>query len=266
MIKAAFPSPFSYYNDNSVLSWSSAMKPHTLLLTCWGLSVGASPLEKRQSSLAAIINSLPPSYVISPLKTEIVKPQLRATATRKKIRYGPIKLPANKIGASKPEVGGGHSHGGATSEMDGKSGIGGAPKGLPFNPLDVLTGQRAMDPNGFSQMRVLSDGAMCTNCTVLAGKMDVIFENGTRADISGGVYLHHVITIDLSKQNKRWVSGCAGGSAAPKAVGGAAGGGLNTFIGGAVVGFFFQRRRYQVELTSVIGFLRAILHHPRWQI
>ena len=182
----------------------------------------ASPFERRQSSLASIINSLPASYVINPLSIEKVKPQLRATATRKKVRYGPFKLPANKIGASKPGEGGGH-----------------APKGGPINPLDILTGQKPMDPNGFSQMRVLSDGAMCTNCTVLAGKMDVVFENGTRADISGGVYLHHVITIDLTKKNKKWISGCAGGSAAPKAPGGALGGGLNTFIGGAVVSLLF---------------------------
>ena len=113
--------------------------------------------------------------------------------------------------------------------------MGGAPK-APGNPLSVLLGQKPMDPNGFSQMRVLSDGALCTNCTVLAGKMDIIFENGTRADISGGVYLHHVITIDLNKKNIAWVSGCGGGAAAPKASGGGAGGGLNTFIGGAVVG------------------------------
>jgi hypothetical protein len=218
------------------------MKLQSLLTqTIWTISVAASPLlEKRQtlSPLAAFVEKLPPSYIISPYKVEEVKPQLRTTATRKLVRYGPFKLPAN-TGASKPAGGemAGHSHGasGAT---------GASPK--VTNPLEILTGQKPMDPNGFSQMRVLKDGVMCSNCTVLAGKMDVVFENGTRADISGGVYLHHVITIDLTKQKRSWLSGCAGGpsslptaAGAPKAPGGAAGtagSGLNTFIGGAVVG------------------------------
>jgi hypothetical protein len=202
------------------------MKSQTFLLACLSLSAVASPLEKRQSALASIINALPPSYIIQPLKTDLVKPQLRSTATRKQIRYGPFKLPANKGGAPKPAEGGAHGH--------GSGGMAGAPKGgAPGSPFDILTGQKPMDPNGFSQMRVLSDGALCTNCTVLAGKMDVVFDNGTRADISGGVYLHHVITIDLNKKNKVWVSGCGGRPA--KASSGGVPDGLNTFIGGAVV-------------------------------
>jgi hypothetical protein len=66
--------------------------------------------------------------------------------------------------------------------------------------------------------------------------MDTVFENGTRADISGGLYLHHVTTIDLSKQEKTWLTGCSG--CAPKSPDNATDavvGGLDTFIGGAVV-------------------------------
>ena len=204
------------------------MRPQILLLTSWSLSAVASPLEKRQISLASIVNALPPSSIIKPLSVDIVKPQLRTTATRKKVRYGPFKLPANKIGASKPAEGEGHSHGAP-------------PKSGPIDPIAVLTAQKPMDPNGFSQMRVLSEGAMCTNCTVLAGNIDVIFENGTRADISGGVYLHHVITIDLTKKNKRWVSTCSPpAGSAPKAPSGLAGN-LNTFLGGAVVSLLPRR-------------------------
>jgi hypothetical protein len=230
------------------------------LLAAWAFSATATPLlEKRQSSspLAAIVDKLPPSYIISPFKVENIKPQLRTAATRKLIRYGPFKLPAN-TGAPKP-VGGemaGHGHGGTGA-------MGASPKTI--NPLDILTGQKPMDPNGFSQMRVLKDGVMCSNCTVLAGKMDIVFENGTRADISGGVYLHHVITIDLTKQKQSWLSGCSG--SAPKGLGGApsgAGGGLNTFIGGAVVSFaFFATTSKHVKAkVRILGFIHPILHHP----
>ncbi|KAF2429085.1 hypothetical protein EJ08DRAFT_680230 [Tothia fuscella] len=209
------------------------------LVTAWTLSASASPLlEKRQSTnaLADLVAKLPPSSIIAPFKVEEVKPQLRTTATRKIIRYGPFKLPAN-TGSPKPAKGemSGHSHGESGSP-------GASPKVI--NPLDILTGQKPMDPNGFSQMRVLKDGVMCSNCTVLAGKMDIVFENGTRADISGGVYLHHVITIDLTKQRKAWLTGCSGAlgsspAAKPNVPGGAGapGGGLNTFIGGAVDAF-----------------------------
>jgi hypothetical protein len=40
-----------------------------------------------------------------------------------------------------------------------------------------------MDPMGFSTMKILPKGAMCQDCTVLAGKMSVVFENGTGIDV-----------------------------------------------------------------------------------
>jgi hypothetical protein len=95
--------------------------------------------------------------------------------------------------------------------------------------LSVLTGQKPMDPNGYSMMKSLAANALCKDCTVLAGKMDVVFETGTRADISGGVYLHHVIIIDLSKDEKGFVTNCPANenrSMRPQ---------IRTFIGGAVV-------------------------------
>jgi len=200
------------------------MKTFGVAFVCHALLSVASPLEKRQSALADLVNTFPPSYIINPSSKEEVKPRLRSTATRQLIRYGPFKLPANKGSETKPAEGHG-GHGGMGAAEKGE-----APK---FNPLDILTGQKPMDPNGFSTMRILSNDSFCQDCTVLAGKLDVIFENGTKADISGGVYLHHVITIDLTKTNKKWLAGCAKGPNQPKGAGSL--GGLNTFIGGAVV-------------------------------
>jgi hypothetical protein len=73
------------------------------------------------------------------------------------------------------------------------------------SPLSAL--QNGMDPNGISYVRNV-DGGICTNCTVLTTKADVVFANGTRADISSGVYLHHVIFMHIGKSQEQWVSAC----------------------------------------------------------
>jgi hypothetical protein len=66
--------------------------------------------------------------------------------------------------------------------------------GMQLALADFLS--KAMDPDGYSIMHQIKDG-ICKNCTVLAVKMDVVFDNGTRADVSRGVYLHHVIAFNI---------------------------------------------------------------------
>jgi hypothetical protein len=153
----------------------------------------SAPLEKRQFSLGAIINSLPPSYILHPLVTQTTTPNVRKTATRKLIRYGPFKLAANTGGKTKDAS---HNHG----SMGGMADI-----------LDILLGKTSMDPAGFTTMRVLPD-SMCRDCTVLAGKVDAVFENGTQASFDHGVYLHHAITIDLDKKAPNYIASpkCSG--------------------------------------------------------
>src|ERR1700712_2938406 len=96
--------------------------------------------------------------------------------------------------------------------------------------LGVLLAVKPMDPNGFSTARMLSPGAMCTDCTVLAGRMEVAFENGTKADIKSGVYLHHAVAMDLSKQVSGFVHSCPGSKKGNVILDN-----VGTFIGGAVV-------------------------------
>lgn len=69
--------------------------------------------------------------------------------------------------------------------------------GIPLAIADYLS--KAMDPEGFNFMHQTREG-MCKDCTVLAVKMDVVFENGTRADVSSGVYLHHIIALNLGER------------------------------------------------------------------
>jgi hypothetical protein len=59
----------------------------------------------------------------------------------------------------------------------------------------------SMDPDSFNVMHTVADG-LCKDCTVLGTKMDVIFENGTRADVSSGVYLHHIFSMNIVTDRK----------------------------------------------------------------
>jgi hypothetical protein len=65
-----------------------------------------------------------------------------------------------------------------------------------------------MDGGGSIFMRSLKDG-FCTNCTILAIKTDVLNEDGSRMDISNGVYLHHAVSMNLGwRQMTNWLAPC----------------------------------------------------------
>jgi hypothetical protein len=103
------------------------------------------------------------------------------------------------------------------------------PKGKELG--EMLQSSKPMDPNGFaSTKRIL--GGFCTDCTVIAGSVTVVFENGTKADVKDGVYLHHALAIDATKANPTYLPGCPRDSAAGK--GGAS---FSPFVGGAVDAF-----------------------------
>jgi hypothetical protein len=55
---------------------------------------------------------------------------------------------------------------------------------------------KSQDPSGYNVMNQVKN-TVCKDCTVLAVKMDVVFENGTRANVSRGVYLHHIIAFNF---------------------------------------------------------------------
>lgn len=69
------------------------------------------------------------------------------------------------------------------------------PKSKLSEMLDMMK-NKPMDPNGMGLVKRLSTG-FCKDCTVLAGKVDVVFANGTKAGINNGVYLHHAVTVSL---------------------------------------------------------------------
>lgn len=66
-----------------------------------------------------------------------------------------------------------------------------------------------MDPNGFLISKMITEG-VCTDCTVLAGKIDITYEDGSPAGIDNGVYLHHVLIMDPWKEPGDFAPWCPG--------------------------------------------------------
>jgi hypothetical protein len=59
-------------------------------------------------------------------------------------------------------------------------------------------------------MDLITEG-LCKNCTILAGKTRLTFEDGTEAIPSTGVYIHHIISYDLSKPANLPITKCGAG-------------------------------------------------------
>jgi hypothetical protein len=53
------------------------------------------------------------------------------------------------------------------------------------------------DPNGWTSHRTFKASELCQDCTVLSVKSDIVYENGTRADVSRGLYLHHTASLNI---------------------------------------------------------------------
>jgi hypothetical protein len=95
-------------------------------------------------------------------------------------------------------AGGGHAHGGDSAAGGGMFGSGTIDYSalmsgnFPLVLAEFLS--KPLDPTGLSVIHTAKEG-LCKDCTVLAVKIDAVFENGTRADVSSGVYLHHIFTV-----------------------------------------------------------------------
>ena len=75
------------------------MKLSVVLPICLATAAIASPMDKRQSGmLSTLLNMLPSSYTAQAVSVQTMNPIYRPTAIRKKTRYGPFTLPANKVG------------------------------------------------------------------------------------------------------------------------------------------------------------------------
>jgi hypothetical protein len=96
----------------------------------------------------------------NPARIEELKPLLRQDATRWRLYYGPFMVHGQKE--------------------------------------NVPPKKDQMDPFGIKVERKIT--GICTNCTVLYGKADTYYLNGSRASIATGLYNHHVLLIDSAKR------------------------------------------------------------------
>jgi hypothetical protein len=120
-------------------------------------------LDKRQRSFGNLGEAL--GFVAKPAKKERIDAIIRQGAIRERLWFGPFTLPA--LNASK-----------ALSMP-----------ALGFNKMDPNSVQLNKGMTGF-----------CTNCTVLSGKAALNYADGTKAGVTSGVYIHHVVIVDPSKQ------------------------------------------------------------------
>src|SRR5215471_4640050 len=65
-----------------------------------------------------------------------------------------------------------------------------------------------MDPNGQSFMVSVPKGTFCKGCTILQGKANLEYQDGRQADVSNGVYIHHIIAMNSKKKTKPFISQC----------------------------------------------------------
>jgi hypothetical protein len=65
-----------------------------------------------------------------------------------------------------------------------------------------------MDPNGQTFTVSVPKGTFCKSCTILQGKASLEFPDGSRADVSKGVYIHHILAMNMKKQTRAFINQC----------------------------------------------------------
>jgi hypothetical protein len=70
-----------------------------------------------------------------------------------------------------------------------------------------LSGMSSMDPSGLAFIKTIKTNP-CKDCTVLRGSTRVVYANGTKASVQTGVYIHHSITVDATKEVPEYISTC----------------------------------------------------------
>ncbi|KAF2397319.1 hypothetical protein EJ06DRAFT_523814 [Trichodelitschia bisporula] len=117
------------------------------------------------------------------VSTKTLTPKLRANAKRVAVKYGPFELLAK----------------------DDRDQLADAPH------RQAKKSPGSMDPKGQSGMSTLS-GGLCGGCTVLSAHYGLEYPDGKEAKPESGVYIHHLVSYDTSKQAQSPIGDCNGGS------------------------------------------------------
>jgi len=80
-----------------------------------------------------------------------------------------------------------------------------------FGPLDLKGRGSGTDSGQQNWISMLPSDAFCRSCTVLKGHIGLMNLDGTVAvpKNGSGVYIHHLLTSDMSKSQKPFVSSCS---------------------------------------------------------
>lgn len=66
----------------------------------------------------------------------------------------------------------------------------------------------SLDPHGQSYINTFPAQSLCTNCTILAGASSLEFEDGSPADPDHGVYIHHILSADITRWGTTTILPC----------------------------------------------------------
>lgn len=94
-----------------------------------------------------------------PVKFEYVQPEIDPAAKKTVMRYGPFTLMGQK-----------------------------------YNRTTIPL---IMDPKADMILRTLK--GLPDNAAILSGRLDTVFEDGSKADIAKGIYIHHLLVVDIGK-------------------------------------------------------------------
>lgn len=83
-----------------------------------------------------------------------------------------------------------------------------------------MGGMGGMGGEGDAQSFMLSTtgASFCSSCTVLSGQIQIRYTDGTPANVSNGIYVHHILTNGMRSQ-PAFVKSCMGGGGGPGFVG-----------------------------------------------
>jgi len=123
------------------------------------------------------------------LSTQVLPPQLRTNANRTVTKLGPLFL--------KPVV----------SSIASGSRIK-IQQLMSILQNAVQKSKYAVDPNGQVFTWSIPKTTLCSGCTILQGKVSLVFEDGAPVVVSNGVYIHHIVSTVAGKKTEPFISQC----------------------------------------------------------
>jgi len=88
-----------------------------------------------------------------------------------------------------------------------------------FGPINVRGKAPGKEDSGQQNSMLTIRGDLCKDCTILKGRVGLAFKDGSTANVAKGVYIHHVVSTDMTKTSKPFVNSCSGRSAGFGALG-----------------------------------------------